>query len=60
MSKTNLAVILKSRGRGLDVQLGWRKQEIYTEFWWGNLLDSKYLEDQERDGRISKWILGRM
>jgi hypothetical protein len=33
------------------MQLEWRKHEIYTECWWRNLPESKYLEDQERDGK---------
>jgi hypothetical protein len=32
------------------MQLEWRKQ-IYTACWWGNVPESKYLEDQERDGK---------
>jgi hypothetical protein len=32
---------------------------MYTEFWWGNLLEKGHLEDQE-DGKITlSWILGK-
>jgi hypothetical protein len=30
------------------------------EFYWGNLFESGYLEDRERDGRRTfRWVLGR-
>jgi hypothetical protein len=36
------------------------KQRIHTEFWWGNLLENVYLENQEGDGRVaSRWIVGK-
>jgi len=31
---------------------------VYTEFWWGNLRESDYLEDPGIDGRIIlRWLL---
>ena len=35
----------------------WRKGELCTRFWWGNLRDRAHWGDQEVDGRIiSRWI----
>jgi hypothetical protein len=31
--------------------------KIRTEFWWGKLLESGYLEDREGDGSITLWWL---
>jgi hypothetical protein len=39
------------------MQFRWRGQKMHAEFWWGNLLESGYLEDG--DERITlRWILG--
>ena len=33
------------------------KGEVYSVFWWGNLMDGDHLEDPGVDGRIiSRWI----
>jgi len=35
----------------------WRRGEVYTELWWGNLRKNDHLEDQGVDGRIIlRWI----
>jgi len=35
----------------------WGKTEVYTGFWWGNLIERAHLEDQSLDRRIIlKWI----
>jgi hypothetical protein len=35
----------------------WGRGEAHTGFWWGNLRERNYLEDQGVDGRIIlKWI----
>ena len=35
----------------------WRKGELWTRFWWGNLMDRDLWGDQEVDGRIIlRWI----
>jgi hypothetical protein len=35
----------------------WKKREIHTEFWYGNLKERSHLEDPHLDGRIIlKWI----
>jgi hypothetical protein len=39
--------------------LGWVRQGMHTEFWWGNVLENVQLEDSE-DGRITlRRILGK-
>jgi hypothetical protein len=30
----------------------WGKEELYTEFWWGNLRERDHTEDRSVDGRI--------
>ena len=36
----------------------WRKGEVCTRFWWGNLKEREHWGDQDIDGRIIlKWIL---
>jgi len=30
----------------------WGTKELYAQFWWGNLKERDYLEDQGIDGRI--------
>ena len=36
----------------------WRKGEVCTGFWWGNLMERDYWGDQEVDVRIIlSWIL---
>ena len=36
----------------------WRKGEVCTRFWWGNLRERDYWGDQDVDGRIIlRWIL---
>jgi len=36
----------------------WRKAELYTGFWWGNLRERVHLEDPGVDGRIVlRWII---
>ena len=36
----------------------WRKGEVCTRFWWGNLREKGYWGDQDVDGRIIlRWIL---
>jgi hypothetical protein len=32
---------------------GWEKHEIYTEFWWENLLRSSDMENHKEDERIT-------
>jgi len=35
----------------------WGRAEVYTVFWWGNLMERDHLEDPSVDGRITlKWI----
>jgi hypothetical protein len=35
----------------------WRKGEVYTGFWWGNLREGEHLECPGVDGRITlRWI----
>ena len=35
----------------------WRKGEVYTGFWWGNLSERGHLEDPDVDERIIlRWI----
>ena len=42
----------------------WGKVEMYTGFWWGNLIERDYMEDPGVDGKImlrwifSKWVVG--
>jgi hypothetical protein len=36
----------------------WRRGEVQTEFWWGNLREGDKLKDPAVDGKtILKWIL---
>ena len=36
----------------------WRKGEVCTRFWWGNLMERDHLGDQDVDGKILlRWIL---
>ena len=36
----------------------WRKGEVCTRFWWGNLTERDHWGDQDADGRIIlRWIL---
>ena len=36
----------------------WRKGEVCTRFWWGNLREGDYWGDKDIDGRIIlRWIL---
>ena len=36
----------------------WRKGEVCTRFWWGNLRERDHWGDQDVDGRIIlRWIL---
>jgi hypothetical protein len=40
--------------------LGWGRGELYTWFWWGNLMKGGHFEDLVVDGRIIlKWILNK-
>jgi hypothetical protein len=58
-SSPNIIRVIKSR------RMGWvghvariRRGEMLTRFWWGNLRDTKHLEDPGVGGRIIlKWIL---
>jgi hypothetical protein len=35
----------------------WRRGEVYTGFWWGNLREGDYLEDPDVDARtILRWM----
>jgi hypothetical protein len=37
--------------------MGERRGEVYTEFWWGTLMERYHLEDTGVDGRIIlKWL----
>jgi len=42
----------------------WRREEVYTGIWWGNLRKGNHLEDPSVDGRIilrlifRKWDVG--
>ena len=33
----------------------WRKGEVCTRFWWGNLRERDHGGDQDVDGRIIRW-----
>jgi len=35
------------------------RQEMHTEFWWGNFFENHHCKDWDRDGRTTIWILGR-
>jgi hypothetical protein len=36
----------------------WGREELHSEFWWGNVRAGDDLEDLDEDGRIIfKWIL---
>jgi hypothetical protein len=36
----------------------WRKREVCTKFWWGNLRERNHCGDQDIDGRIIlRWTL---
>jgi len=33
------------------------REEVHTGFWWGNLGETGYFEDSDRDGKITlRWI----
>jgi hypothetical protein len=33
------------------------REEVFTEFWWGNLIERGHLEDPDVDGRIIlRWV----
>jgi len=35
----------------------WRREEVYTVFWWGNVREGDYLEDPGVDGAILlRWV----
>jgi hypothetical protein len=35
----------------------WKREEVHTEFWWGNLRERDHLKSPGVDGRIMlKWI----
>jgi hypothetical protein len=46
------------------MQQVWRRGDVYTRFWWGNLGERDRLEDPDVDGRIilrlifRKWNVG--
>jgi hypothetical protein len=38
----------------------WGRGEVYTRFWWGNMMERDHLEDPAVDGRIKlRWIFGK-
>ena len=38
----------------------WRKGEVCTRFWWGNLRGRDHWGDQDIDGRITlRWVFGK-
>ena len=38
----------------------WEREDVYTEFWWGNLRERDHFEDPGVDGRIILiWIFGK-
>jgi hypothetical protein len=38
----------------------WRRGEVLTEFWWGNVWERSHLEDLDIDGKIIlKWIFNK-
>ena len=44
-------------GRGMGHV--WRKEEVCTRFWWGNLRERDHCGDNDVDGRIIlRWISG--
>jgi hypothetical protein len=38
----------------------WRRGEVHTGFWWGDLRERDHLEDLGICGIISKWILEKL
>ena len=52
-SSPNILRVIKSRRlNGWDILHVWRKGEVYTRFWWGNLMERDHWGDQDVDGRI--------
>ena len=59
-SSPNIIWLIKSRRMNWegDIQHGWGRGDLYTGFWWGNLMERGHLENPGVVGRIIlKWIL---
>lgn len=43
------------------MHVAWKqRQEVHTEIWWGDIMESDHLENHERDeGMTLRWILGK-
>jgi hypothetical protein len=52
----NIIAIIRSRKMGwADMWHGWKRRELFTGFWWGNLKEGDHFEEEER--LILKWAL---
>ena len=58
-SSPSIVCVVKSRRlRWGGMRYVWRKGEVCTRFWWGNLRERDHWGDQDVDGRIIlRWIL---
>jgi len=59
-SSPNIIRVIKSRRMGwAEYAAAWVRAEVYTGFWWGNLRETRHLENPLVDGRIiSRWTSG--
>jgi hypothetical protein len=60
ISSSNIIRVIKSRRMRLGEAYSMYRGEVYTEFWWGKMMENNHLEDSSVEGRIIlKWIFNK-